>query len=130
MGANQPKLNQALWAAIAAAILILASVGIRNAVGQMVSTGAKERPGLPLPPGMKPPRVDFRDVAGEAGLTAVIVSGEVQQNYLVEGTGTGVALIDYDKDGLLDIFLVNADHIKPLSPAPTVHLYHNLGGLR
>lgn len=43
------------------------------------------------------------------------------------GTGTGVALFEYDNDGLLDIFLVNADHIRPLSPPPTVHLYHNLG---
>jgi len=97
---------------------------------QMASTGAKDRPGLPLPAGMKPPVVDFRDLAGEAGLKAVIVSGEFKQNYLVEGTGTGVALLDYDNDGLLDIFLVNADRIKPLSPPPAVHLYRNLGGLR
>ena len=79
---------------------------------------------------MKPPVADFRDLAEEAGLKAVIVSGEFMQKYLVEGTGTGVALFDYDNDGLLDIFLVNADHIKPQSPPPTVHLYHNLGGLR
>lgn len=72
---------------------------------------------------------DFRDLAEKAGLKAVIVSGELKQNYLVEGTGTGVALFDYDNDGLLDIFLVNADYIKPVSPPPTVHLYHNLGGL-
>lgn len=99
-------------------------------MAQMVSTGAKDRPRLPLPPGMKPPVADFRDLAAEAGLNAIIVSGEFKQTYLVEGTGTGVALFDYDNDGLLDIFLVNADHIKPLSPPPTVHLYHNLGGLR
>ena len=66
-------------------------------------------------------------LAGDAGLKAVIVSGEFKQTYLVEGTGTGVALFDYDNDDLLDIFLVNADHLAPLSPPPTVHLYHNLG---
>src|SRR5471030_2241151 len=122
--------NQTLWAAMIAVILLLASTSVRKAIAQMVSTGAKDRSGLPLPPGMKPPVADFRDLAGQAGLKAVIVSGEFKQNYLVEGTGTGVALFDYDNDGLLDIFLVNADHIKPLSPPPTVHLYHNLGGLR
>ncbi len=118
------------WAVIIAVVFLLISTGIRRAAAQMVSTGAKDRPGLALPPGMKPPVTDFRDLAADAGLTAVIVSGEFKQTYLVEGTGTGVALFDYDNDGLLDIFLVNADHIKPLSPAPTVHLYHNLGGLR
>jgi hypothetical protein len=92
----------------------------------MVSTGARDRPGLPLPSGLRAPLADFRDLAAEAGLKAVVVSGE----YLVEDTGTGVALVDYDNDGLLDIFLVNADHIKPVSPSPTVNLYHNLGGLR
>jgi hypothetical protein len=122
--------DQILWAAIFAVVLLLSSTGVRKAIAQMVSTGARERPGLSLPPGMKPPVADFRDLAGEAGLKAVIVSGEFKQKYLVEGTGTGVALFDYDNDGLLDIFLVNADHIKPLSPPPTVHLYHNLGGLR
>jgi hypothetical protein len=122
--------NRILWAAIFIVTLPLCSPVLRRAIGQMASTGAKDRPGLPLPPGMKPPVADFRDLAGQAGLNAVVVSGEVKQNYLVEGTGTGVALLDYDNDGLLDIFLVNADHIQPLSPPPTVHLYRNLGGLR
>jgi len=75
-----------MWAVVFAVILLMASTGIRKALAQMVSTGAKERPGLPLPRGMKAPVTDFRDLAGEAGLKAVIVSGEFKQNYLVEGT--------------------------------------------
>ena len=117
-------------AASFAGILLLATMTLPIVLGQMASTGAKDRPGLPLPPGIKAPVVDFRDLAGEAGLKAVVVSGQFKQNYLVEGTGTGVALLDYDNDGLLDIFLVNADQIKPRTPSPTVHLYHNRGGLR
>ena len=124
------KRHRVMLATICAIVLLLASTRVRKVMAQMVSTGAKDRPGLPLLPGMKAPVADFRDLAPEAGLNAVIVSGEFKQTYLVEGTGTGVALFDYDNDGLLDIFLVNADHIKPLSPPPTVHLYHNLGGLR
>src|SRR5438874_606179 len=65
-----------LWAAIFGVILLLAATSVREALAQMVSTGAKDRPGLPLPPGMKPPVADFRDLAEEAGLKAVIVSGE------------------------------------------------------
>jgi hypothetical protein len=115
---------------ILAILLFVPVPGIRKAVAQMVSTGATDRPGLALPRGMKAPVADFRDLAEGAGLKAIIVSGEFKQTYLVEGTGTGVALFDYDNDDLLDIFLVNADHLTPLSPPPTVHLYHNLGGLR
>lgn len=122
--------NRILWVGTLCIALLPAFVSVRKAVAQMVSTGAKERPGLPLPADKTAPVVDFRDVAAEAGLKAVIISGEFKQTHLVEGTGTGVALFDYDNDGLLDIFFVNADQLKPLSPPPTVHLYHNLGGLR
>lgn len=100
-------------------------------MAQMVSGGAIDRPGKPLPPGMRAPRVDFRDLAGQAGLNGVIVSGtRTHQTYIVEQTGTGVALFDYDNDGLLDIFFVQADRLKPSSPPLHPYLYHNLGGLR
>src|SRR5207245_7669728 len=72
--AQLAKLPHKRWAVIFAVIPLLAA--------QMVSTGAKDRPGLPLPPGMKPPVADFRDLAEEAGLKAVIVSGEFKQKYL------------------------------------------------
>jgi hypothetical protein len=102
----------------------------RKVLSQMVSTGATDQPVRPLPPGMKAPVVDFRDVASQAGLNAVVVSGELDQTFVVENTGTGVAVLDYDNDGLPDIFLVQGDRLNP-GPTPlTPHLYHNLGGLR
>jgi hypothetical protein len=79
---------------------------------------------------MKAPAVDFRDVAAQAGLSAVVVSGELEQTTVVENTGTGVAIFDYDNDGLPDIFLVQGDRLKPAGAPLTPHLYHNLGGLR
>jgi enediyne biosynthesis protein E4 len=102
----------------------------RRALSQMVSSGATDQPLRPLPPGMKAPSVDFRDVAAHAGLNAVVVSGEMDQTFVVENTGTGVAIFDYDNDGLPDIFVVQGDRLKT-GPTPlTSHLYHNLGGLR
>src|ERR1017187_2411969 len=102
----------------------------REAVSQMISSGATDRPVRPLPPGMKAPAADFRDVAPQAGLSAGVVTGELDQTFVVENTGTGVAIFDYDNDGLPDIFLVQGDRLKP-GPVPlTPHLYHNLGGLR
>lgn len=53
--------------------------------------------------------VTFTDVAVEAGLSSARnVSGDPHnKQFLIEEMGCGVALFDYDKDGWLDIFLVN-----------------------
>jgi hypothetical protein len=116
--------------AIAVTVLTLALAPARQGRAQMVSSGAKDQPARPLPPGMKAPAVDFRDVAAEAGLSAVVVSGDPEQTTLIENTGSGVAIFDYDNDGLPDIFIVQGDRLKPGQPPLTPHLYHNLGGLR
>ena len=70
----------------------------------------------------------FRNTAREAGLTAVTVFGGTQTNkYLLETTGSGVAVLDFDADGWLDIFLVNGSVLEgfPSGSAPTAHLYRN-----
>ena len=54
------------------------------------------------------PTPDFVDIAAKAGLTANIsFGGEDRKRYIIETTGTGVALLDFDGDGWLDIFIVN-----------------------
>ena len=51
---------------------------------------------------------DFEDVAEKAGLTMMNVFGGVDtKKYIIETTGTGVAIFDYDNDGWPDIFVVN-----------------------
>jgi enediyne biosynthesis protein E4 len=116
--------------AIAALVPAMTLLLSHSALSQMASSGATDQPAHPLPPGMKVPVVNFRDVAAQSGLSAVAVSGNLDQTSLVETTGTGLAIFDYDNDGLPDIFLVQGDRLKP-GPIPlTPHLYHNLGGLR
>src|ERR1043165_383067 len=47
--------------------------------------------------------VTFVDVAAQAGLTAPIIYGGVdQKKYIIETNGCGVAFIDYDNDGWTD----------------------------
>ena len=116
-------------AATLAVMCALQAIGPKL-LSQMASGNATDQPIRPLPPGMKAPVVDFRDVAAQAGLTAEVISGEVDQTYIVENTGTGVAIFDYDNDGLPDIFLLQGDRLKNSGPPLTPHLYHNLGGLR
>jgi hypothetical protein len=79
----------------------------------------------------KPPQnaiAYFTDVAQKAGLTAPIVfGGKDTKKYVIETTGTGAAIFDYDNDGWPDIFLVNGTTLEgfPTGEAPTNHLYRN-----
>ena len=61
-----------------------------------------------------PANVRFADITAESGLGAFRhVSGSAQKNYIIEVTGSGVALWDFDGDGLLDIYLVNGSTLDP-----------------
>jgi len=74
------------------------------------------------------PKVAFEDVASKAGLTWRHVTGpDFDKKYIIETTGSGVALIDYDTDGWLDIFMVNGTTLEgfPKGQEPTNHLYRN-----
>lgn len=74
--------------------------------------------GIPFP-------AAFTDVAAEAGLLMSFTSGnERTKKYIIEANGTGVALVDYDDDGWLDIFLVNGSTLEG-APAATSRLYRN-----
>src|ERR1700681_2225272 len=70
----------------------------------------------------------FTDKAKEAGLTMMnVFGGELTKKYIIETTGTGLPIFDYDKDGWPDIFIVNGTKLEgfPAGKAPTNHLYHN-----
>ncbi len=70
----------------------------------------------------------YIDVAAKAGITARNVNGGVtSKRYIIESTGSGAAIIDYDRDGWPDIFLVNGSTLPGTTPPepPTNHLFHN-----
>ena len=66
-------------------------------------------------------KIEFRNVAREAGLTRAFPNGgTLRKEFIIETTGSGAAFIDYDNDGLLDIFLL-------AGPGSSNRLYHNEG---
>jgi hypothetical protein len=72
--------------------------------------------------------VTFIDVAGRAGLTdPIIYGGPEQKKYIIETNGSGVAFLDYDNDGWVDILLLNGTRLEgfPKGKEPTIKLYRN-----
>ncbi|RXS96562.1 CRTAC1 family protein [Silvibacterium dinghuense] len=106
--------------------LFVCVIGICGiAMGQAQSAKSQ-----PYPPNRAHPGPAwFVDVAQTAGLTMQNINGDAAtKKYIIETTGGGVAILDYDHDGWPDIFLVNGTAF-PFEPhpdtPPTSHLYHN-----
>jgi hypothetical protein len=71
----------------------------------------------------------FADVTTQAGIRWKHVSGESNARYLIEAMGGGVAFVDFDGDGLLDICLITGGqtpHARSETP-PRNALFRNLG---
>jgi hypothetical protein len=73
--------------------------------------------------------VVFIDVTKQAGLDKFHHrSGTPEKSTIIEAPGSGVALLDYDNDGWLDIYLLNGSTVaamKGKEPAPRAMLFHN-----
>jgi enediyne biosynthesis protein E4 len=68
----------------------------------------------------------FTDVAREAGLTQPIVYGGADsKSYIIEVVGSGVAFLDYDNDGWLDLFIPSGTRLEGAPPGTTNRLYKN-----
>jgi hypothetical protein len=75
------------------------------------------------------PGVVFTDVTAASGLGSFRhLSGGAAKDYIVEATGSGAALVDYDGDGWLDVYLVNGSTLAAVAgreTAPAAALYRN-----
>lgn len=71
----------------------------------------------------------FVDVAQEAGLTLLNISGTTRKDYIVEVSGNGAAFFDYDNDGDMDVLTVNGSTLERIRQGGDLMaaLYNNDG---
>jgi hypothetical protein len=71
----------------------------------------------------------YQDISEKSGLTVWHHKmGTPQKTFILETTGSGVALLDYDHDGWLDIYLVNGSTYEAIdgkAEPPHAALFHN-----
>src|SRR4029077_18560091 len=73
--------------------------------------------------------VQYVDIRQSAGITFLQDATATDEKYYLETMGTGVAWLDYDQDGLMDLYFVQStatDIYKPPQPLRSA-LYHNNG---
>ncbi|HKV77616.1 MAG TPA: CRTAC1 family protein [Candidatus Sulfotelmatobacter sp.] len=74
--------------------------------------------------------IEFQDIADKAGVHFVTENSPTPEKHQPETMPAGVALFDYDEDGLLDIYLVNGAEMPSLvktGPKYYNRLFHNNG---
>ncbi|MFI5127814.1 MAG: CRTAC1 family protein, partial [Candidatus Acidiferrales bacterium] len=76
-----------------------------------------------------PPSVKFIDIAQSAGIDFRHDNAASSEKYLIETMGSGCGWIDYDQDGLLDLYLANGAATRLYKPAHALRsaLYRNNG---
>ena len=75
--------------------------------------------------------LQLRDATRETGVTFIHTDGSSGQRYIPETVSAGLALFDYDGDGLVDLYFLNGAPLKGTKtdgPPPRNALYRNEGG--
>jgi enediyne biosynthesis protein E4 len=111
--------------------MIVTTVGaaLAGATGSAFGQGISSRNVKAQPrgkPSGRPFPSRLTDVAKQAGLTHPTVYGAVDsKSYIIEVVGCGVAFIDYDNDGWLDIFVLSGTRLEDVPDGTTNRLYKN-----
>ena len=110
-------------------IATAAGAALAGATRKIFGQGISSR-GVRAQPRGKPSGRPFlcrlTDVAMEAGLTHPITYGGLDtKKYIIEVVGCGVAFIDYDNDGWMDLLALNGTRLEADPPGTSNRLYKN-----
>lgn len=77
--------------------------------------------------------ISFREVSAAAGLDFVLENSATAQKHMIETMAGGLAIFDYDNDGLPDIYFTNGAAIPSMkkdNPKYFNRLFRNQGGMK
>jgi len=60
-------------------------------------------------------RVLYKDVTREAGIDFIYNFGDYTYENILESSGSGVTILDYDNDGYMDLYLLNGTYLEGIS---------------
>ncbi len=61
------------------------------------------------------PKIIFRDVTKQAGIDFRYTFGDYNYENIVESSGSGVTVFDYNNDGLMDLYMMNGTYLYGVS---------------
>ena len=122
--------RQRLWVAIGFCLLLVQGCSNQESPKEKAAPTAALSPTPPI----KPASQDlFEDVTRAAGITFVHQFCDTKIANILESNGAGAAWLDYDGDGLMDLYLVNSGplegvtHHAPGTVRQPSRLYRNRG---
>jgi enediyne biosynthesis protein E4 len=119
-----PRSRKALASGTSLALLLLTAtlVFLFHTAGSAGQNAPAKRPDPPI-------KITFSDIRKPAGITFLQDSTQTEEKLYLETMGTGVGWLDYDQDGLMDLYFVQSGPTELYKPDHAMRsaLYHNNG---
>jgi hypothetical protein len=109
----------------------LADAGYKDIADRSLTPLSTSRPADPvLPISSAPGPVHFTEIARQLGVTFVPFTGTTPEKHFPTANGTGVAMLDFDQDGYLDLYFANASRLDGSAEAPPNALLRSRAAVR
>jgi hypothetical protein len=123
----------AAWAVVIGVAMIGcggATPPARVAAPPSVASPVTPTTSVPAPPAAPKSPIRF-DWIEDSGIDLVYYGNPSPEHYMTEQNGGGIAILDYDGDGLQDVYLTNGDHFAHPAAAQNAghQLYRNVTGV-